>query len=274
MKTISNNSLGNDDVAILVVSCDAYQDLWHPFFACFYKYWADCPFPVYLGSNHAKYPDKRVRSVLIGGDIDYSSNLIRMIDQIPQEWLILWVEDRVLTKTVDTHRIAEFVSFSHQRKAGYVKLIATHPFSLLGEEGPGVGEIPKGAKYRIGITVGLWRKRVLRELLLPGESAWQLERLGSRRSDALIDTFYALHYGGKSMPPLPDKHLVIKGRIVRDAIRFLKRERLDNYLTNRPIQSIGSFLYVKIYVAALDSLAWIQWWWKCVTKSFPGDARP
>ena len=190
-----------------------------------------------------------------------------MIDKIPQEWLILWVEDRVLSKTVDTNRMAEFICFSRQRMTGYVKLLAMHPFSLLVGEGPGVGEIPKGAKYRFGITVGLWRKRVLRELLLPGESAWQLERLGSQRSDTLKDTFYALHYSRKTMPPLLDKHLIIKGRIHRDSIEFLMREGLDSYLTNRPIQSIGSFLYVKVYVAALDSLAWIQWWWKGVTRN-------
>ena len=37
--------------SVLVPSCDAYADLWIPFFALFWRYWSDCPFPVYLGTN-------------------------------------------------------------------------------------------------------------------------------------------------------------------------------------------------------------------------------
>jgi hypothetical protein len=70
------------DASILVVSCDGYQDLWKPFFSCFLKYWPDCPFPVYLGSNNLTYPDCRVRSLAIEIYIDYSSNLIKMLHNI------------------------------------------------------------------------------------------------------------------------------------------------------------------------------------------------
>lgn len=261
---VINNRIENEDVAILVASCDAFSDLWHTFFACFFKYWPDCPYPVYLGSNRVEYADQRVRSILIGEDIDYSSNLMKMINQIPQGWIILWVDDRVLSSTVDTRRMKEFVSFSHRKNAGYTKLISTHPFSLLTEEGPGIGEIPKGKRYRFGITVGLWRKRLLMELLSTGESAWQLERFGCRRADAMEDTFYALHYKKRFMPPLQDKHLVMKGKVIRDALQFLKKEGCDGILSHRPVQSIGSFLYMKIYISVWDSISLVRWWWKNV----------
>lgn len=43
------------DVAVVVASCDAYADLWEPFFRLFRRYWPDCPYPVYLGSNFRTY---------------------------------------------------------------------------------------------------------------------------------------------------------------------------------------------------------------------------
>ena len=65
-----------NDVTILVVSCDKYKDLWIPFFHCFFKYWSDCPYPVFLASNDLEYSDPRVKTILIGPDKDYSSNLL------------------------------------------------------------------------------------------------------------------------------------------------------------------------------------------------------
>ena len=41
----------NSQYAVVVSSCDAYSDAWKPFFKLFFKYWSDCPFPIYLVTN-------------------------------------------------------------------------------------------------------------------------------------------------------------------------------------------------------------------------------
>ena len=41
----------NDKLAILVLSCDGYTDLWRPFFENFKKKWGDCPYDIYLLTN-------------------------------------------------------------------------------------------------------------------------------------------------------------------------------------------------------------------------------
>jgi hypothetical protein len=35
-----------DRIAIPVVSCDKYSDLWQPFFALFDRFWPDCPLDI------------------------------------------------------------------------------------------------------------------------------------------------------------------------------------------------------------------------------------
>ncbi len=42
----------NSELAILVCSCDKYADVWEPFFKLFFKFWPDCPYPIYLLSNY------------------------------------------------------------------------------------------------------------------------------------------------------------------------------------------------------------------------------
>ena len=210
------------DVAVLVISCDAYRDLWHPFFRCFFKYWPDCPYPVFLGTNHLVYPDDRVQSLKVGEDRDYSSNLLHMLGRIEQEWVILWLEDRFLSAPVDTARILGLIRTAQRNRAGYLKLIANYPLALVGDPSLQIGEIPKGVRYRVSITVALWEKKVLLKILRPGETAWDIERMGSIRSNGLDEKFYCLSSIMKNDPPITDVHGIVKGKWVREAYEFLR----------------------------------------------------
>ena len=66
-------------LAILICSCDAYADVWDPFFTLFFRHWPDCPWPIYLIANHRRYPDDRVNTLLLGDDKDWSTNILRCI---------------------------------------------------------------------------------------------------------------------------------------------------------------------------------------------------
>ncbi|MCX8008474.1 MAG: hypothetical protein N3A54_02085 [Patescibacteria group bacterium] len=81
------------DCAILVLSCDKYSDLWDPFFDLFKRYWKDCPFPVYLGSNTKKYSDGSIKTILSGSPKDWSTDLLNIVDKIREEFLFIWLED-------------------------------------------------------------------------------------------------------------------------------------------------------------------------------------
>ena len=241
-----------NDVAVLIVSCDKFEDLWLPFFICFFKYWPGCPYPIYLGSNFATYQDARVRPILVGEDIDYSSNLLAMLEAIQQQWIILWIEDRVISSPVRTERISKLVRQAQEWGAAYLKLVANHPFAFPADKSSEVGEIPRGSRYRICMTIALWKKPVLVELLRCGETAWELERRGSERSNRLEEKFLALSIAQRFDPPLPDVHLIIKGRLSRDAPRFIAREHLQGCIGKRSLQTMGSYWYGKVYVVALN----------------------
>jgi hypothetical protein len=243
-----------DRVAILVPSCDHYGDLWAPFFQCFFKYWPDCPFQMYLGSNFVTHSHTKVTSLMVGQDVDYSSNLAQMIKRIKQEWLIVWLDDRLLRARVVESRIIKLVEFASSQNIGYLKLAANHPFALDYDESTKYGDIPKGAKYRVGFTIALWRKSTLQAIIQNGESAWQLERNGSLRSAALQERFLALSIRDRLNPPLCDEHLIAKGRLIRACKPFLVSEALSHMLAGRKEQSWIGHLYTKIYYAAHDLL--------------------
>jgi hypothetical protein len=262
--SIANSQMSNtikEGVAILVVSCDAYKDLWHPFFHCFFKYWPDCPYPVFLGSNFVSYQDDRVKAVLVGRDVDYSSNLFKMLENIEHEYIILWIEDRILSKPVDTSRIQNLVNLAKNQNVGYLRLIALWPFAVPRDKLQEFGEISKGHKYRISITVALWKKSVLLKLLRPGETAWDLERQGSKRSNDFDEKFFSLSFSIIDSPPFSDQHLIMKGKLVRNTTDFLRREKLGTELSLRQIQTFWSYLYYRAYSNFVNFATYLRWRW-------------
>ncbi len=241
-------------VSILVVSCDRYADLWEPFFRCFFKYWPNCPYPVYLGTNYRKFDDGRVASLDIGNDISYSDNLLAMLSRVDSPWVILWVEDRFLSHCVCSERISEVIGKAARHRAGYLKLISASPLVNDHIEGEEFGDIPKGAKFRACITVGLWRKEVLERLLVPGETVWEIERNGSHRSALFPERFLAYGRKFRCEAAIRDRHILMKGSILRDARPFLLREGLSAQLSGRKVQSFRDYLYYWSYVTLVRRL--------------------
>jgi hypothetical protein len=210
----------------------------------------------------------------VGDDIDYSSNLLAMLDAIPEQWVILWIEDRVLSAPVDTARIAGLVDRAQSQGAVYLKLLTNHPFALPASGSSEVGEIPITSRYRACITVGLWQKQALLGLLRRGETAWELERRGSRRSERLKGKFLALTLPCRRDPPLSDVHLIIKGRLCRDARSFVAREGFGGSLSRRSIQTLRSYGYVRMYLAWLDLGALLAWHGHRVRRALGLGDRP
>ena len=251
----------SNDVTLLVVSCDAYKDLWRPFFHCLFKYWPDCPYPIFLGSNEAEYSDPRVKPILVGPDKDYSSNLLAMLKHIDSPWVLLWIEDFILSAPVDNARLSKMISTVQSRGAGYLKPIAAPPYAYPKNSIEEIGVIPKGVKYRVNIGITLFKKDVLIKLLRSGESAWEIEYNGASRSESISEDFYALNASMKANPPISYVNAVGKGKWIRDSIPFLKFEGFGHCIPNRRIQSLRSYIYYRLYFFRLEIYRALRLYW-------------
>jgi len=254
-----NRELQNNNIALIVVSCDKYQDLWEPFFHLFFKYWPDCPYQIYLTSNTLTYPDERVSPILIGPDSDYSSNLLNIIGQVNKPWIILWFEDCFLTGQLDTKRFVRLISLAQSKDVGYFKLTVDVPVVYTKSKNEEIAPIPKYVKYRSGIGLALYKKETLIKLLKPGETAWEHDK--SSRSNLLEDKFYGLSSFLRKNPLIPVINSVIKGHWAYKMKRFFKSEGLDQYINSRPNQSLLSYLYECMYNLRLDVYVFFRKYW-------------
>ena len=221
--------------AILISSCDKYYDLWEPFFSLFFKYWPDCPYQVYLSTNHKIYDNPRVNIIRMGEDADWTTGFRFSLDQIPYKYVIVMMEDFLPIQSVDTHRIEKLISFMENKGAGCLRLYPCPGPDLPCSDNQDVGEISKGSAYRLSLQAAVWDKKILLELLRDGESAWELEIKGTERTNELEAPFLSV----RENSPIPYYcTAVVKGKWVKGAVQLCKKEGIEVDLRARPEQTM------------------------------------
>lgn len=187
-------------VAILVSSCDAFFDAWRPFHAFLEKFWDDCPLEIYLLTNELEVRSRRLRSIAVGPDRGWSSNLLRALEQIAHPHLLYLQEDYFLTAPVDRTQMARDFTAAIEGDADSLC------FRARSEPDPGFeplndrfGVVPLSSDGRTRCQVTLWKRRALQSILRPDETAWNFEARGSARTREMC----ILSYRSRQNTPIP-----------------------------------------------------------------------
>lgn len=226
--------------AILITSCDAFEDCWAPFAHGLHKYWPDCPFPIFLITNEKTFSDSSIASLRIRPDRGWAKNLRQAMDAVDAEILLYSHEDFWLSSPVNTAEIQQFVGHVAAGKADYIRLypapVPDRPFV----DDPRLGVLADNARYRTSLQTALWRKSVLQDLLRDDESCWGFERDGSLRSRRYGERFLSVQ-PTKAVPgrtrPIGLKYVctaINKGRWATEAVEYAEREGLTINFGNRP----------------------------------------
>jgi hypothetical protein len=258
-----NEPLMNQDsnrMAMLVVSCDRYADLWEPCLQLLDRYWPERNFDVYLMTNSLEFEWPGVKVIHVGDDVSYADNLRTAIAQIPEDWILLWLEDLLLCSPVNNRRVMSIIGAAQRRGAGYLKLSGDMPLSYDSGTSEEVGPLPKGVRYRAAIGASLYHRPTLERLLVPGASAWDLDR--SNVCDDLPEDFLALTVASAKRPPVPYVNAVIKGRWSFGTMSFMKSEGLGAHIGKRRRESITSLAYRKMFVFRLALLRSLRVHWR------------
>lgn len=237
----------NDKLAILVLSCDGYADLWRPFFENFKKKWGDCPYDIYLLTNKKKYNDwGKVKTICVGEDVTWSHNLKVALSNISEDFVLTIFDDLFLKKEIDTEKIKDIFNLFKSRKMNYLRLNPTPPPTSM-IKGESYGIIDKGDIYRSSAVFSIWRKEILEDILDETENAWDFELNGSLRTDKYTKWFASSDWN------LEYYNLVIKGKydlriynkLKKDGIILADSRPVMTFLemSKRVIQEIRSYVF-------------------------------
>jgi hypothetical protein len=245
--------------AVLVLSYDGNRDMWLPFFQFFEKYWSGCPYPIYLVVNEFDFQFQGIQVIKTGAPSDWSSELRCALHQIPEENLIVMLEDYFIYAPVNEPFVVKSLAVMEVEGADYLRL-GTFPsrYDSLWPSVPvpnysGFNKIRPEAKYLVNLQAAIWKKQTLLDILLDGESPWSFEINASRRFAEAGKV--ALGLDPKANVDVvhgPIMYLcgaLTRGVLMRSAIRLANKEgiRLDTGV--RKVESVTEEWMRRFYIA-------------------------
>lgn len=245
------------DIAVLVLSCDKYSDIWPVFYSFFFKYWNDCPFKIYNASNHLSFDHPRVTSIHSGMDSDWSSETKAILEQIKEKYVIVILDDYFIYQPVDMATLLNSLRVMKKFDALFLKLFCfpqSHrslwEYDKL-DEASFMGKIRNGQEYRINLQLGAWNKEMFHNLLIKGESPWEFELKGSKRSDLIPNPCLCIVEDPKKDfvhgPIIYLCSALSKGIWMLDALALCKKEGIQVNVGNRGVETKFEYQFRKLY---------------------------
>jgi hypothetical protein len=230
--------------ALLVNTCDKFEDCWDPFFKLFTLYWPDFQGTIYLNTEYKEYSYKNLNIVTIKGALKNNitkteratwSECLQWALKAVQEDIVLYVqEDYFLNRKIDNSKFTKYLEAI--RNSNKIDCIHLTNKSAGGDElfdikGIKMYSIPLHHKDRICCQAALWKKEVLESYLKPYESGWNFEWWGSKRSAYMGHNFYTTN---KNENALEDRNVigyeetgVIGGKWYKGVVQLFEQHAIE-----------------------------------------------
>jgi hypothetical protein len=227
-------NMKNKDLAVLVLSCDAYKDLWAPYMQLFHKYWKDSQLNFYFCSDTLKAEDPSFTDIPVGKPVEWSARLLYAVEQIKEPYVLLLLDDYYITKPVKEDELLRSVKVMEATGAGYCRIYPCPAPTVDLPGHPEYGIFEKGVAYRTSTQATIWKTNTLRKFIIPTESVWDFELKGSDRSNEITEPFIGLKLINNN-PILDDEHYpyhylctaVYKKKWMKEAVELAKKENLE-----------------------------------------------
>lgn len=218
----------DENVTILMTSCQEYSDILYIHDRLFRKNWSDCPFKKILVVD--KY-DKKVLGeslydevIEVGDHAEGACNGIRILQgirHVKTPYLILLQDDFLLYDDVDTELIQNIVKLAKKYRAGNIRFTVDpateHRFSLK----ENLLEYKCGMAYRLSMQAGLWNTKYLYKIFSKYKNGSDFEREGSFASVKYEEPILA--WGGVAYPYI---NAVQKGKWVPHCVNIVQWNKL------------------------------------------------
>jgi hypothetical protein len=187
----------NTQCVVLLLSCDKNIDLISQNLKFLEKYWADCPYLIFIGLEKANfyYEGTLTVSVLNSDERLWSARVKDYLYKLQTELVVVTLDDFFIEEQVNTAMIQSVITTIDEEPNNIANVAFTH---FVGEKIPEKSfncfqYRVKHSKSLLNWQFGIWRKKALLELLVDKESPWESELFGSLRAEYCSDyDFYCL----------------------------------------------------------------------------------
>ena len=230
--------MGNniEKLSLLIIGYDPYIDVWNHCFELLNKYWTDRPI-TYLITNTAVPNYPKVKVIPAGEDAEWSKKVQIALEHIKTDYVILFLEDFFITRTVDTKRISKLMDSIIKENIQYCKLLNESRIKgKIFASNKHWHIIDKSVEYGISLQPAIWNVNFLKEKVgKDNYNAWifeynQVKNKGwnEKNIDCIAD----------DSNPLEVTHAVVQSQYLRKAIRVFKKQNYIINTKNRKVMSM------------------------------------
>lgn len=193
---------------IVVSSCDAYEELWPPFFKLLKIQWPSLPFQIVLNTETKVYQTdgldiRCMRLYQPGENVPWSRRLKETLQRISSKYVLFLLDDFFIDGKVDENKIMECISWmENDRGISVFSFMETFSGSYDDNRYPGFERRRLVSEYKFNCQAALWRRKHLIQYLRNGESPWEWEVYGNWRSYRYFNRkFYSRKAGAGQIIP-------------------------------------------------------------------------
>ena len=205
---------------VVIMSCDAYEDCWEPFFNLLDRYWKDCPYEKYIvtETKDCKYANtiKTIGS--------WTARYRQALEQLDCEYVITLLDDFFLHKKVNQEKINQILGYFKPNIACF-NLEECYDTTSAESIYNGFKLRKNNQQYLCSCQPSIWNRKILIELLSKDMTPWQWEtqRLNSKYEFYINsrELIFDIGYYKERKP-----WAIVQGKMSNDMIDLFEREQL------------------------------------------------
>lgn len=199
-----------EKLTIVICSCDAYEDLWYPYFTLFQKQWKDCPYPIVLNTESKSYKHEGldIRCLQLYSDgvkgAEWSDRMIETLKRIDTEYILITCDDHFIVSPVNQNEFEEAFQIIKDNK--HISTLSFVPHVPCNEKTKWIGNFglwKMNQYFRVNLDTAIWRKKALLRHLRRGENIWEFEVQGTERALWDFTEYYKYKVGAKPIIDAP-----------------------------------------------------------------------
>ena len=175
--------IDSTELSIYVSSSDKFEWLWPAFFYYFDRFWPDCPYTRYLGTESRDSYGKDFITLKSGNAKTWGEVTTLNLLQIRSKYIIFLLDDYLLQRMVDTTVVQKVLQNTEKIGAKYVKLTENHRTGVIlpSEVSKFLFTSAGNAPFSISLQAAIWDREFFMNLLKSNESPWDFERNAIKR---------------------------------------------------------------------------------------------
>ncbi len=181
--------MAKNKCAVLMTTCDGYEDAWYPFFRLFEINWPDCKYPLFMNTESKSYVYDGLEVKCLhpqsttdkkGKPISWSNRLKQAVEKIDADYILFMLEDFFIKSPVRTDMVEECIKWMDEeddvvfidfyRDNTENDIIFRKEFS----------QIERNNDWAINANCALWRRGFLLDILRD-ENPWDFEMNATAR---------------------------------------------------------------------------------------------